>query len=431
MRRQFALANLVLFPTGATVARKSCAVNQLAGGAVRRSRRVRRALLAFIALTTASFAFAQDAREDEPTGPSSSRRDEPLSPVRDDPAGRATESWEFTDEQRKAIEHGLSVLAHRQQSAGFWRAENGRWDVAVTALCGLAFLGHGDQPGRSGACHPDDKITHGDRIERAVRWLLKQQWPDNDPSGAGGLIYDRRDSSDDKQDRPMHGHGYAMLFLAEAYGQTRDRELSDKLKTGLMRAVALTERTQSREGGWFYRPNDNKDEGSVTITQIQGLRAAHNVGIKVSKTTIDRAVDYIRRSQLKTGDRAGGVRYTIHWGDPSPALTAAGIAVFYGAGEYGSPGIQKGFEYLARNMRLNDKAHFWNYTHLYAVQAMYQRGMPEWKDYYTKLRQQLLGPGARTAEGDWADAQVGRNFGTAVAVLCLEVPLCYLPIFQR
>src|SRR5581483_9699952 len=135
-----------------------------------------------------------------------------------------------------------------------------------------------------------------------------------------------------------------------------------------------------------------------------------NAGISVSKTTIDRAVDYIRRSQIKTGDRAGGVRYTIHWGDPSPALTAAGIAVYYGAGEYGSPGIEKGFEYLARNMRLDDRMHFWYYTHFYAVQAMYQRGLPEWKDYYTKLRQQLIGPNGTNARGEWEDHQVGVNY---------------------
>jgi hypothetical protein len=29
-------------------------------------------------------------------------------------------------------------------------------------------------------------------------------------------------------------------------------------------------------GGWYYSPDSDRDEGSVTVTQIQGLRAARN-----------------------------------------------------------------------------------------------------------------------------------------------------------
>jgi hypothetical protein len=375
----------------------------------------------------ATLAFAQDARSPEERSPSDSASSAP-----------DEWSWEYTPAQKEAIDRGLRYLARQQRSVGqegHWSSADGNhYDVAITALAGLAFLAHGDQPRRSPRREDDQTLetTYGDRVERTVRWLLRRQWDENHPSGAGGLYYDQDRADDERTDRPMHGHGYAMLFLAEAYGQVSDPELRRKLHESLSRAARLTERTQSQEGGWFYKPNDRaKDEGSVTITQIQGLRAARNAGIAVSKTTIDRAVEYIRRSQYKTGDRAGGVRYTIHWGDPSPALTAAGIAVYYGAGEYGSPGIEMGFEYLSRNMRLDDKTHFWSYTHFYAVQAMYQRGLPEWKDYYTKLRQQLLGAGARNAEGAWQDAAGGPVFATAIAVLCLEVPLGYLPIFQR
>ncbi len=377
-----------------------------------------------------AIAFAQDAGAPDETLPLPSS-----GTARVRPADRAdsVNSWEFTEEQRRAIDHGLVCLAKWQNASGFWPGDGGRYNVAVTALAGLAFLAHGDQPGRS--MKPDaspDSLSNGDRIEKAIKWILSKQWAANHPSGAGGLYYDFESADDEKKDKPMHGHGYAMLFLAEALGQTHSPELRQKIHDSLVSAVHLTERTQSREGGWFYKPNDlNKDEGSVTITQIQGLRAAKNAGISVSRSTIDRAVDYIRHSQLKTGDRAGGVRYTIHWGDPSPALTAAGIAVYYGAGEYGSPGIEKGFEYLSKNMRLDDRARFWNYTHFYAVQAMYQRGLPDWKEYYIQLRQQLLGPGGRTTDGGWDDVYAGKCFGTAVAVLCLEVPLCYLPIFQR
>ncbi len=382
----------------------------------------------------AALAFAQDAHSPD------SQRPPATAPQTADDEERDTSSrysWEYTKEQNDAIDKGLRFLASKQVPAGrggFWLSQGGHFDVAVTALAGLAFLAHGDQPGRSPR-KPEDgtaEVSYGDRIERAANWLMENQWRDNHPGGNGGLYYDQERADDEKTDRPMHGHGYAMLFLAEAYGQISDPKLRERIRESLRRAIGLTEATQSREGGWFYKPGDGKDEGSVTITQIQGLRAARNAGISINKAIIDKAVDYIRRSQYPAGtNRAGGVRYTIHYGDPSPALTAAGISVYYGAGEYGSPGIERGFEYLSRNMRLDDKTHFWFYTHFYAVQAMYQRGLPEWKSYYTKLRQQLLAEGATNSEHAWQDPQIGPVFGTAVAVLCLEVPLGYLPIFQR
>jgi hypothetical protein len=34
-------------------------------------------------------------------------------------------------------------------------------------------------------------------------------------------------------------------------------------------------------------------------------------------------------------------------------------------------------------------------------------------------------------DGSWPDDNYGDEFGTAMAVLILEVPLQYLPIFQR
>ena len=79
---------------------------------------------------------------------------------------------------------------------------------------------------------------------------------------------------------------------------------------------------------------------------------------------------------------------------------------------------------------MDDNLHFWFYTQLYAVQAYHQRGGPDWATYFPRLQRKILG--ARNAKnGVWDDLFAGQVFGTACAVLCLEVPLRYLPIFQR
>ena len=49
---------------------------------------------------------------------------------------------------------------------------------------------------------------------------------------------------------PMYGHGFATLFLAEAYGMSQQPEFREKLS----KAVNLIINTQNSEGGWRYQP---------------------------------------------------------------------------------------------------------------------------------------------------------------------------------
>ena len=120
----------------------------------------------------------------------------------------------------------------------------------------------------------------------------------------------------------MHGHGFAMLFLAEAYGMDRDSVRQTKIRKVLEKAIKLTGQSQSAAGGWLYQPNSGGDEGSVTVTQIQGLRACRDAGIKVPKTIIDKACKYIADS--KNPD--GGISYRVGQPGSHPPITAAAVA---------------------------------------------------------------------------------------------------------
>src|SRR5256885_17040179 len=73
----------------------------------------------------------------------------------------------------------------------------------------------------------------------------------------------------------------------------------------------------SADGGGF-------DEGSVTITQLQGLRAARNAGIVVPKSIIDKATKDLKDCTTPRG----GVSYSLAHGAAAaggerPPLTAA------------------------------------------------------------------------------------------------------------
>ena len=62
--------------------------------------------------------------------------------------------------------------------------------------------------------------------------------------------------------------------------------------------MKFTGQAQTTAGGWGYvsaKDGGDFDEGSTTITQVQGLRGCRNAGIPVPKEIIDKAVKYIRK----------------------------------------------------------------------------------------------------------------------------------------
>jgi len=119
-------------------------------------------------------------------------------------------------------------------------------------------------------------------------------------------------------------------------------------------------------------------------------------------------------------------------------LTAAGVTALHGLGIYSDDLIKKGLDYLASNLtsfnaqyghRERGHYYFW-YGHYYGVQAMYTAGSPYWEPYFEELRRDLIH--LQTEDGSWPNQTgPGTTFGTAVAVLILEIPYRFLPIFQR
>lgn len=328
---------------------------------------------------------------------------------------------ELNPAARQAIERATRWLAREQlDSSGSWPSKPPRYKMSVSALAGLALLAHGDTP---------ETGRYSKNVLALVKWILKAQddCAVRQPNYKG-LIFDRPTASSD--DRAMHGHGFALLFLAECYGMTRDPALRRRMHKAIRAGALLTQKSMTHRGGWFYhpsaRPGDQyQDEGSVTITQIQALRSAHDAGVEVDTSVILRAVRYIKESQ---DPKTGGVHYTYKTGKTSAALTAAGISVLHGSGEYFGPAIELGYDYLRLYLDPNRHEGFFYYTHLYGVQAMFQRGGPEWASYFPKIRSELL---QRLGDRPCWEHRFGRTYATAISLLILQVPLRYLPIYQR
>jgi len=324
-----------------------------------------------------------------------------------------------TAKTEKAIGKGLKFLARNQGRDGSWRNEGmyGSYPTAMTGLAGMALVCEGSTTTRGRYCKT---------VARAVNFLLRCQDKD-------GVICAPSD-----QGRSMYGHGFSTLFLAQIYGMSGDPDRDLRLHNLLTRAVQLIARSQSRLGGWYYTPTSNSDEGSVTVTQMQALRACRNSGVHVPKKTVDMAVKYIEMSECSDG----GIAYRASQngrgrGGSRPPITAAAVATLYNAGNYDSPLAKKALEYCKKRLGLGEGRNWRNsgfgghffYAHYYMAQAMYQSGEKNWKEYFPKIRDMLLE--TQDADGAWNGDGVGRVYGTSIALTILQLPYKKAPIYQR
>lgn len=318
-------------------------------------------------------------------------------------------------ELERAVQRGLDWLASQQsgrggpRGLGHWTAAGGQYPTAMTALAGLALLCEGSTTTQG---------KYAPNIRRAVDYLISRSRP-------SGLIGDPQ-----QDDRYTYGHGFAMLFLSQVLGEEDDEIRRRELVDVLSRAVEFTARAQTSSGGWGYvsaADGQDFDEGSTTVTQVQGLRGCRDVGLAVPKDVIDRAIAYIHRCTLPDG----GVQYNIQGGGGRPAITAAAVACLFSAGEYDSPYVRKLLEFCRRNLNnLSERGlGHWHYAHFYYAQALYRQGGEEWQQYRDRLYSRLIRE--QSSDGSWSQGYIGPVYTTALNLVMLQLEKAALPIYQR
>ena len=310
---------------------------------------------------------------------------------------------EMTDELHEGVAKGFQYLALQQSENGSFGQGRFTNHVGITSLAAIAYLSDGNTPNRG---------PYAKHVDLALDFIL-------DHASDTGLIAGTTSHG------PMYGHGFATLFLGEVYGMSsRD----DEIRVALAKAVELIIRTQNKEGGWRYKPVPDDADVSVTICQIMALRSARNAGISVDEDVIDKAVAYVRSCQ----NSDGGWRYMIRPGTSAWPRTAAGLASLYYAGIHEGESIEKGLDYLERTAfpsnRSVRQSHYY-YGQYYAVQAMHMAGGDRWSRWWPAAREALLG--RQSSNGGWLDHQVGGAYASSMALIILQMPKRYLPIFQR
>lgn len=337
-----------------------------------------------------------------------------------------------------AVERGLAWLASRQNDKGFWhglvgsrggrssyfpiaslelQVAAGSGHIGVTALCGMAFLAGGHLPARG---------HYGDTVQLAMNATLDSVQENGVITASGTRMY---------------SHAFGTLFLAECYGMAS----SPRLKTGLEKATAIIVDCQNAQGGWRYNAFSRDSDLSVTVCQLQALRAARNIGIGVPRQTVDRATDYVKAHQVPDGAAEGLYYYNIYGRRRNRktdhySIQAAAATSLLAAGIYESRLLDPVVDFLQQDLRNvmyrePHHYHFW-YGNYYASQVFFHaEGLLRedcFTKYYAAMRSHLLAD--QEPDGRWLNPQSegpGDEFATAVACIILQIPRQYLPIFQR
>ena len=316
----------------------------------------------------------------------------------------------ITPEAMRAVVKGLDHLATTQADDGQWITGGGQaYPVAMAGLAGTAFLAHGNTPTRG---------KYAKVVQGTVEFLVRCTTPTGLITGPG------QDSG-----MPMHGHGFALMFLASVYGMITKESLRKQVGDVVRKAVTLTSQGQSAAGGWTYTPGTG-DEGSVTVTQVQAPPRGAERGLPRPRAVIDEAGGYLEKCRT----REGGIQYSLgSGGGPRLPISAAAVATLYNAGQFDSPIAVDCLKYVWDQFRASDdfgrgSGHAF-YTNLYASQGFYMAGDAYWDVYFPKTRDMLIG--MQGGDGSWSGDGVGQVYGTSIAVIILQLPYKYLPVFQR
>lgn len=376
---------------------------------------------------------SQGPAAEDPAGQSSSGK---VSVTVD--TGSANDAWfdrKLADQCTAAAERGLAWLAKQQLEGGAWtglvghkqgdsyhvlptgllpetQRRKGEGHLGVTSICGMAFLAGGNLPDRG----KYQKVVQG-----AQNFV-------NTHGQKSGLLT--------AAGTRMYSHAFATLFMAEIYGMAADA----RTKTTLERAVNLIVDSQNESGGWRYNAFDRATDLSVTVCQLQALRAARNIGIRVPAGTIDRAMDYVSKSRVSDGYGQGLYYYKIYGRgryqkSQQYAINAAALTALSSAGIQDDNLSDPVLTFLADEYALTAgpryQTHFYYwYGNYYAAQAFYQFGGPRLRAFYARMAKDLLA--SQQPDGHWRNrVGPGDEFGTAMACILLQMPRQYLPIFQR
>ena len=300
-------------------------------------------------------------------------------------------------------ERGLSWLAQRQAPDGQW--QDGHNGAGQNGLCLMAFLASGEDPNFG---------KYAPNIRRAIRAIITTQ-----------------DATTGYLPNSMYHHGFAMLALAEAYGVVdesllwegtaqKPRSISQALDLAIR--CSVTSAQKNPFGAWRYSPDATDADTSVAGAMLMGLLACRNAGLAVPDDTINKAVEYMRKSTAKNGFVAysGG----FGGGGESQARSSVATLVYAISKHKDWEEFAATLKHISADLEHREGGHP-EYYRYYAAQALFQGDYDAWQKW-NKNTIRLF------KESQQADGSFGNgSYQTAMSLLALALNYRFLHIYER
>ena len=233
---------------------------------------------------------------------------------------------------------------------------------------------------------------------------------------------------------PMHGHGFALMYLASVYGmETKESTREADQAEAVQKAVELTSpgpKPAPAAGPTFPAAGD---EGSVTVTQVQApARCAQR---RLSACPAARS-----RKPCNTSSAAARRKgaFAIRWVPaagrgwrfrprPSPRSTTPANTTRRSPSAASNTSGKK-FKRTTVGAR---GAATTTIRQLYASQGFLHGGRQILGRLFSRHRATSCSRSQDKGDGSWHGDGIGKAYGTAIALIILQFPYKYLPVFQR
>lgn len=295
-------------------------------------------------------------------------------------------------ETSTAADKALRYLVAKQKADGSFGGQQKSNELAVTALCGQAFLSAGSKPGNG---------QYGTEIQKSVDFVLKHVTDSGLIAGTSGSMY---------------VHAYTLRFLADAHLASPTPET----KNALVKGVELIVKSQNARDGWRYSPASQDADSSVTACILAALQTSRRAGIEVPDDTIIRAVNYL----TSCSNQDGGFSYTAFRPGPNQsgiARSAAAMSALLLSDVADKKLRSAGIAYLHGNSNVAiGKDPYFYYTQYHLSTALRYAGPKHFQRWYKVAQEDLVKLQAR--DGSWTDAGFGNEYATASACIVLLSP---------
>lgn len=303
------------------------------------------------------------------------------------------------------------------------------FDLGVTGLATLAFLGAGNTP---------EEGDFRDTVARAVGYLLRAQQPSGAFSTEPPVLTKLADGKVVRARRiSIYSQAICTLALAECLAMTGREDLRRPVE----RAVEFLVRSQQDLGGWdYFQFKTGRNDSSVTGWVVMALKSASAAGVRVPPETWYRLFGFVESMSRPDGY----FRYANTQRRFGVALAAVGLL----CREYlGWPRDSEDLAVTAELLladppdwgKLPDypdlhSMYYWYYGTL----ALHHLGGTYWERWNRAMRDMLIAhqetrghrAGSWPPAGLWARQHAGRIYSTALCALNLEIYYRYLPLYR-